>query len=170
MHEKSKYYISKLQLSQHPEGGYFNEIYRSEEYFQSEYLPKRYTGDRNFSTSIYFLLDGDQKSTFHKIRSDEIWHFYDGSSAKIFVIDENGIFSEFLIGNNLEEGENFQVIIKRNCWFAAEVADNKSFCLVGCTVSPGFDYKDFELGDRISLIKQFPQYEEIIKKFTKFIL
>ncbi|MCL5031379.1 MAG: cupin domain-containing protein [Bacteroidetes bacterium] len=168
MHEKSKYYINNLEHFSLVEGGYFKENYRSNEFFQSEYLPARFTTNKNFSTSIYFLLDCDQVSAFHRLKSDEIWHYYDGSSVKIFEIEEDGNLMEFSLGKNLDEGEMFQVVIKRNSWFAAEVTDKNSYCLIGCTVSPGFDYGDFELADRTSLIKQFPQYEEIIKKFTKF--
>ena len=168
MHEKSKHYIYRLQLNPHHEGGYFKEVYRSDEIILSENLPNRFTSNRNFSTSIYFLLDGEQKSNFHRLKSDEIWHFYEGSSINIFVIDEFGNLSEYLLGKNLAEGETFQVVIKRNSWFAAELKEKKSYSLIGCTVSPGFDYEDFELADRNNLQKQFPQHEEIIKKFTKF--
>ncbi len=169
MHEKSKFYISNLQLKPHPEGGYYREVYRSEEFINSEYLPQRFNSNRNFSTSIYFLLDGEQRSNFHRLKSDEIWHFYDGSSIIIFVINENGNLFKYFLGENLSKGETFQVVVKQNCWFAAELKEKNSFGLVGCTVSPGFDYKDFELADRNFLIKQFPQHEEIIKKFTKFV-
>ncbi len=168
MQEQSKYYISKLQLMPHPEGGYFKEVYRSDEIIMSENLPKRFTSNRNYSTSIYFLLDGEQKSNFHRLKSDEIWHFYEGSSIKIFVIDVLGNLSEYLLGKNLDEGGKFQLVIKRNNWFAAELKEENSYSLIGCTVSPGFNYEDFELADRNNLQKQFPQHEEIIKKFTKF--
>lgn len=168
MHEKSKYYISKLQMNPHPEGGYYKEIYRSGEIYQAEFLPGEFKSNRNLSTSIYFLLDGNQVSTFHRLKSDEIWHYYDGCGVKIHIIEEDGILSEIFLGNNLDNGEMFQVIIKSNNWFAAELVERNSFSLIGCTVSPGFDFEDFELGDRNKLLKQFPQHKEIIKKLTKF--
>ncbi len=168
MHEKSKYYISKLQMNPHPEGGYYKEIYRSGEIYQAEFLPGGFKSDRNFSTSIYFLLDGNQVSTFHRLKSDEIWHYYDGCGVKIYILDEDGSLSEIYLGKNLERGDRFQAIIKSNCWFAAEIIEKNLFALIGCTVSPGFDFEDFELGDRKKLINQYPQHEEIIKKLTKF--
>ena len=168
MNEKAKYYISKLQLTPHSEGGYYKEIYRSGEIYKADFLPGRYKKDKCYSTSIYFLLEGDQVSTFHRLKSDEVWHFYDGSRVKIYIIEESGNLNEILLGNNLEKGESPQVLIRYNSWFAAEVLDKSSFCLTGCTVSPGFDYEDFELGERNNLLNRYPQHEEIIKKLTKF--
>ncbi len=168
MNNKAGYYISRLQLIPHPEGGYYKEIYRSGEIYEADHLPGRYNKDRAFSTSIYFLLEGKQVSTFHRLKSDEIWHFYDGSLVIIYTIEENGIMKEIKLGNNLGNGEIPQVVIKRNRWFGAELIDKTSFCLAGCTVSPGFDFEDFEPGDRKILIKKFPEYSEIIKKLTKF--
>jgi hypothetical protein len=104
MQEEVKYYISKIGLEMHPEGGYFKEIYRSGENIIPENLPERYEGGRNFSTSIYFLLEGNQKSNFHRIRSDEIWHFYDGSPVRIYIIGNNGKLEEKVIGRNFENG------------------------------------------------------------------
>ena len=162
----SKEYIEKLQLSAHPEGGFFKEVYRAEEQINDK-LPSRYAGSRAFSTSIYFLLEGNQISSLHRLNSDEIWHFYDGSSIKIYIIDEDGKSFSVNLGNNLEEGETFQTVIKKNSWFGAEVVDKNSFSLVGCTVAPGFDFDDFELGSRDELLESYPQYEDIIKKLTK---
>jgi predicted cupin superfamily sugar epimerase len=167
---RANYYISKLNLSPHPEGGYFKEIYRSDENINAKHLPKRYKADRVFSTSIYFLLEKNQVSSLHKIKSDEIWHFYIGSGVKIYVIEKNGKIKEILLGNKLENGELPLVVINKNSWFGAELLDKSSFCLVGCTVSPGFEYNDFELGDREKLLNLFPQHEKIIKKLTKFNL
>jgi len=165
MNEKAKYYIKKLELIKHPEGGYYREVYRSGEMFFVDQLKK--TLRRNASTSIYFLLEGKQISKFHRLKSDELWHFYDGSAVKICIINEAGEFSTLLLGNDIGNGEVFQLVIKKNCWFAAEVVDNKSFALIGCTVSPGFDFSDFELANRKELINNFPEHQEIIKRFTK---
>ena len=93
MHPKANKYIKQLQLRKHPEGGYFKEIYRSGEMILPEHLPKRYKSSRNFSTSIYFLLEGKQISTFHLLQSDELWHFYDGSSVILYVINQKGELS-----------------------------------------------------------------------------
>lgn len=164
MTEKAKYYIQKLQLKKHPEGGYYREIYRAGEMFFID-QPKK-SLKRNASTSIYFLLEGNQISKFHKLKSDELWHFYDGSSVKIYSIDENGKLNETVLGKNLKDGEVFQSVIKKKTWFAAEVISKRSFTLIGCTVSPGFDFTDFELADRINLFEAFPKYKDLITKFT----
>ena len=168
MHPKAKEYISKLQLEQHPEGGYFKEIYRCGELFSAEHLPGRYNKDRSFSTSIYFMLEGNQVSLFHKLKSDEVWHFYDGTAIIVYIITEDGEFTEQHLGNNIDKGESFQIIIPKGSWFGAELKDELSFGLIGCTVSPGFDFEDFELGSRKYLLKLYPKYSEIIKKLTKF--
>ena len=167
MSSQAKKYIEKLQLKPHPEGGYYKEIYRAGEMILSEHLPKRYKSSRNFATSIYFLLEENQVSNFHRLKSDEQWHFYDGSSIVIYVIEEGGNLNKILLGRNIENGESLQAVIKHNSWFAAELSDNTSFALIGCTVTPGFDFSDFELGKRNDLIEAFPQYRELIDKLTK---
>jgi len=164
MNEKAKYYIQKLQLSKHPEGGYYKEIYCAGEMFFID-APKKNL-KRNVSTSIYFLLDGSQVSKFHRLKSDELWHFYDGTSVKIYIIDEKRKLTEILLGKKTENGELFQAVIKKNTWFAAEVVNKRSFALIGCTVSPGFDFSDFELAERKSLSRQFPKRIDLIFRFT----
>jgi predicted cupin superfamily sugar epimerase len=159
-------YIDRLKLIPHPEGGYFREVYCSNGKITNDALPEYYSGDRSYSTSIYFLLVGDQKSHLHKLKSDEVWHFYDGSTIRLFVIDKKGSLSEILIGRNIEEGEVLQYVIEKDQWFCAEVKDKKSFSLIGCTVSPGFDFSDFELGSSEKLLNYFPLHKELIKKFT----
>ncbi len=164
MNEKTRYYIDKLDLKKHPEGGYYREIYRSAEVFSID--PPKKNLKRNVSTSIYFLLDGSQISKFHRLKSDELWHFYDGSSIKIYVIDESGKLDEITLGRKTEDGEVFQTVIKKNNWFASEVINKKSFALIGCTVSPGFDFSDFELADREYLLEKFPKYKSLIQKLS----
>jgi len=167
MSPKAQTYIEKLQLKPHPEGGYYKEIYRAGEMILPEQLPKRYKSARNFSTSIYFLLEGNQVSNFHKLKSDEQWHFYDGSGIILYVIEEGGNLNKVLLGRNINRGESLQTVIKHNSWFAAELSNKTSFALIGCTVAPGFDFNDFELGKRNDLIKSFPQFRELIYKLTK---
>ena len=166
MNIKAKYFIDKLKLLKHPEGGYYREIYRSGEFINIEGLPNRYGNRRVFSTSIYFLLDGRQVSKFHRLKSDEVWHFYYGSSIKIYIIDENKNLNEITLGNDLSKGEIFQFTITKNNWFGAELIDKNSFALIGCSVSPGFDFEDFELADKDMLLKNFPQFENVIKRLT----
>ena len=164
MNQRAKKYIKQLDLVKHPEGGYFKEVYRSGEIIRQKHLPKRYKSARNFSTSIYFLLEGKQFSAFHKLKSDELWHFYDGSTVLIYIIDNNG--NLFLEKLGREKDCSFQLTIKKGNWFAAEVKDKKSFSLFGCTVSPGFDFEDFEIGNRDTLIKNFPDRKKIIFRLT----
>jgi len=167
MNKKAKEYITKFQLKRHPEGGYYKELYRAGEIILPDQLPKRYRSSRSFSTSIYFLLEGNQVSTFHRLKSDELWHFYDGSTIIIYTINENGELKTQKLGNNIKDGESFQVQIKHNNWFGAELLDKSSFALIGCTVSPGFEFDDFELANRNELIKTYPKHKEIIKKLTR---
>ena len=164
MNEKAKYYIQKLQLEKHPEGGFYKEIYRAGEMIFIDTPDKRMK--RNYSTSIYFLLEGNQVSKFHRLKSDELWHFYDGEIIIIHIINEKGELSQIKLGNKIDEGESFQIVIKKNNWFAAELVNKRSYSLVGCTVSPGFDFTDFEFGNRKELISQFPNLEALIIRLT----
>lgn len=166
MIKKSQHWISKLNLNPHPEGGFYSEIYRSDEVLLSTSINDRYTGSRSVSTSIYFLLEGNQFSAFHKIKSDELWHFYDGSAIKLYLISEDGKLEIKKIGININENEVPQITIPKNMWFAAEPIYKKSYSLVGCTVAPGFDFNDFELGERKDLLKNFPQHKNLIIQFT----
>lgn len=162
----ANYWIEKLELIKHPEGGYFKEVYRSDENIKETALPDRYQGKRSFSTSIYFLLNGDEFSNLHRIQSDETWHFYVGSTLELYVLSEDGRLVIHLLGRDLENGEHLQVTIPRNCWFGGKVKEPESYALLGCTVAPGFHFDDFELGDRNSLISLFPDHKEIIKELT----
>ena len=160
------YWIEKLGLTKHPEGGYFREVYRSDEKLTQVSLPARYSGDRSIATSIYFLLGGKEFSSVHRIQSDETWHFYPGSTLELFVLDNLGKVTQYLLGQDIESGELLQVTILRNHWFGARVADKESFALLGCTVAPGFHFDDFELADRMKLTAEFPQHKAIINELT----
>jgi predicted cupin superfamily sugar epimerase len=165
MEKTADYWIEKLELQAHPEGGYFKEVYRSEEEIAQAALPDRFPGSRNFSTSIYFLLKGGEPSKFHRILSDELWYFHAGSSAIVHLLNENG-HQQLQLGSAIETGENLQVIVPAETYFGAEVNDPNGFILVGCMVAPGFDFSDFELSDRDDLLKQFPAHSEIIERLT----
>jgi len=158
--------IKSLNLVPHPEGGYFKETYQSEDIVSG--LPDRYQGQsRSSGTSIYYLLKGNQYSAFHKIQSDEIWHFYEGSPLKIYVIDHNGKLNIHLLGNDINNGGNYQIVIKHNQWFAAQPIEQKGYTLMGCTVSPGFDYTDFQLAKRNELLEKYPEHHSLIMEFTR---
>lgn len=160
-----EFYIQKLELLPHPEGGYFREIYRSAE--KCEQLPTRYQGPRNFSTSIYYLLEGHQYSVFHRIKSDEIWHFYDGCPLNIYIFDQQERLVIHSLGRDLEKNERILAVIPQGHWFAAQPGDKYGFSLVGCTVAPGFDFTDFEIGKRDELLERFSEYRDIILRYTK---
>ncbi len=161
----AQYWIKNLNLLPHQEGGYYKEVYRSTEQIASGCLPDRFKSSKSFSTSIYFLLEKGDFSAFHKIKSDEIWHFYDGDPVSINVINEEGLLTNLKLGLVPEDNIIPQVTIEANQWFAAE--SKGDFSLVGCTVSPGFDFYDFEIAERNMLISQHEQHREIIEQFTR---
>ncbi|HVM86655.1 MAG TPA: cupin domain-containing protein [Puia sp.] len=167
MNNHAAYWVSKLQLNKHAEGGYYREIYRSPITVNKNSLPDGFQGDRNFSTSIYFLLEGTEFSAFHRIASDELWHFYSGNSLTIYEIENNGNVLEHYLGNDPDNKESFQVMIKAGNWFASKLTNGNGYALAGCTVSPGFDFADFELAARKSLINKFPQHEKLITELTR---
>lgn len=160
------YWINHLSLLPHPEGGYYKEMYRSSETISSSALPNRFEGDRQFSTAIYFLLRSEDHSVFHRIKSDEVWHFYQGSTLLIYVLQQNEL-KIYKLGSDLEKGESLQVVIPANCWFGAHVEQQNSFALCGCTVAPGFDFRDFEMAERHELLKKYPGFEKEIIQLTR---
>jgi len=119
------------------------------------------------ATAIYFLLDGENFSAFHRLRSDEMWHFYAGGALVVHVIDEAGGYSEIQLGSDAEAGEVFQAVVKAGCWFGSRVRDPAAFALVGCTVAPGFDFADFELAKRDELVARYPKHREVIERLTR---
>jgi len=159
--------IKKLDLQPHPEGGYFKETYRSKLTLSKEELPREFEGGRNACTAIYFLLTSDNFSAFHRIKQDEIWHFYSGSPISLHILTKEGNYEKQMIGSNLEKGEIPQFVVHGGDWFASEVESPNSFALAGCTVSPGFDFSDFEMASQESLIKLYPSYQNIISKLTR---
>jgi predicted cupin superfamily sugar epimerase len=165
--ENADYFIKKLGLKKHPEGGYFRETFRSNMMMGKDVLPVFFEGTRSFSTAIYFLLRGNDFSSFHRLKSDEVWHFYLGSSLTIRIIETNGRLHKVKLGKNIKKNEALQAIIPSGRWFAASVDDKTSFSLVGCTVSPGFDFNDFELGERETLLEAYPQHKEMIVSLTR---
>jgi len=152
--------IKKFHLQPHPEGGFYREVYRSEEVFQKG------NRERNISTAIYYFLEGKDFSAFHRIKSDEIWHFYSGATLEIVEINPQGKLVNHLLGSDFRNCEP-QIIIPAGSWFAARLKDENTFAFVGCTVAPGFDFRDFEMAQRTDLIKQYPVLKETIVKLTR---
>ena len=167
MNSRKEKLIQQLELIPHPEGGYYKETYRSEGVFKSDSLDSTIEGERSYCTGIYFMLTADTFSAFHKISSDEMWHFYDGSAIELHMITEEGIYSCVYIGRDIENGEHLQYVVPKNVWFASRVKDNAEYSLLGCTVSPGFDFRDFILPNTSEMTAMFPQYEKIIGELTR---
>lgn len=159
--------IKELNLQAHPEGGFYKETYRSEGVVLEEHLPENFDGSRNYCTSIYFLLKTNEFSAFHRINQDENWYFHEGSSLTIHQISPDGIYTKTVLGSNILEGEVFQHTVPKNYWFGATVNQPDSYSLVGCSVSPGFDFKDFELANSTQLQKKFPDHKIIIEELTR---
>jgi predicted cupin superfamily sugar epimerase len=134
-------YVDRLKMLPHPEGGFYKEIFRSN---QTINFPN-FEGERSLCTSIYFLLEKGQTSALHRIKSDELWYFHDGQTLEIIELDEEGNEKITKLGKNLLKGETLQHVVPAGTWFGARLATDSEFCLVGCQVSPGFDFRDFEL-------------------------
>jgi len=165
MNDTIKDLVDKFNLLPHPEGGFYKETYRSEG--KTAHLPSTFIGERSYSTAIYFLLDKGNFSAFHRIKSDECWHFYAGETLLIYVIHKNGAMETIKLGNNFEDGEVFQAVVPANCWFASEPAPTSNFSFVGCTVAPGFDFKDFELATTAQLSLSYPAHHTLIKRLCR---
>lgn len=163
----ASYWVEKYNMQSHPEGGYFAETYRSAESIQKESLPARFGGDRSYATGIYFLLESHHFSAFHRIQSDEMWHFYTGNPLNVYYIDYQGDMRVIRLGNNPDNGEVFQAVVPAGVWFGSKPSEPSGYSLVGCSVAPGFDFADFELADRKALIDEFPQHQEIIELLTR---
>jgi uncharacterized protein len=165
MNNTSLYWINSLQLQKHPEGGYFRETYRSSGTIRVPFGRSGEEVERNYSTAIYFLLAAGEKSVLHRIRSDEAWHFYAGSALHIYTLTKGGL-NILKLGPDPERGEQLQHVVRANTWFGAIVPHPNSYTLAGCTVAPGFDFADFEMGTREALIQEFPAYAQEVTMLT----
>jgi predicted cupin superfamily sugar epimerase len=173
----------QLKLTRHPEGGFFAETLRSDVSVEFDINCNSNSNvdvqnansivRRSASTAILFAMTGRDFSAFHRIRSDEVWHFYYGSPIEVLVIDaDTGALASTLLGPFLTPGTRCQFVVKRNQWFASRLAQShlKSLddvALVGCTVAPGFDFADFELAKRDELIAAHPQHADTIRALTR---
>jgi len=155
----------QLALSRHPEGGWFAETYRSAEILPADALPPRFGAARCCSTAILFLLEAGDFSALHRIKSDEIWHFYAGAALLVHVIEPGGGYRVIRLGSNIAQGELFQAVVPAGCWFGAE--STGAFTLVGCTVAPGFDFRDFEMASADQLCACYPQHQALVRRLTR---
>lgn len=162
MTSKPLYWIQKLNLAPHPEGGWYRETYRSAEKVRT--LKEE---DRSGATAIYFLLEGKQISALHRIAADELWHFHEGGPLILAMLSPEGKVSEIRLGKNPEKGEVWQAVVPAGFWFGAYLPDPDSFALVACTVAPGFEFRDLEFAGREALIQQFPEHRDWISRLAK---
>lgn len=168
MHNVINELVEKFNLLPHPEGGFYKETYRSPmKIEESNATLLGFNKARHCSTAIYFLLTANNFSAFHKIKSDEVWHFYKGDVLHIHVISPKGEYSIIKLGNNIQNEEQLQAVIPAHYWFASEVAAGGSFAFVGCTVAPGFDFEDFEMAEKNNLFQQFPEHAELISRLCR---
>lgn len=163
MKTTAAYWRDTLQLTKHIEGGAFRETYRA----AASIEPAGFKGPRNASTGIYFLLEDGDFSAFHRIASDEMWHFYDGTTLHIYEITSEGLLKVHRLGRDYSQGEQLQLVIPAGSWFASSVEESGGFALVGCTVAPGFDFADFELAKRKELSDLYPQHAGLIALLTR---
>ena len=149
-----------------PEGGFYAETYRAAEKIKKSSLPIPLNGDRNISTAILYLLPAGTVSHFHRLKTDEVFHFYLGDPVTMIQLHSDGQCEKITIGNDILNDQKMQVLIPKGTWQGSFVNQGGKFALMGCTVSPGFDPADFEQAKREQLLKQFPQHSEWIKKLT----
>lgn len=159
--------VKTLELVPHPEGGFFKETYRGREVSEAGRHGSLGEKKRVWATGIYYLLTAGSFSAFHRLRDDELWHFYDGTPIVIHMITPSGHYSNRIVGSDIKNGQVPQLLIPGGTWFAAELSGPGEYALSGCTVSPGFDYSGFELARRDKLIAEFPHHRPIIGRLTR---
>jgi len=169
MSHNASYWIRHLKLSKHIEGGWFSEVYKSELKLSPSQLPENFPpgATRHACTHIYFLLEKDQFSALHRIKSDELWHFYAGDSLIIYEIEISGKLVKHILGSDPQKNQQLFSYVKAGSWFGASLSEAGEYALVGCTVSPGFDYSDFEMADRKKILLEYPLHEELIRSLTR---
>lgn len=156
--------IARLALQPHPEGGYFRETYRCGE----TVARSAYPAQRSASTAIYYLLCDDAYSAWHRIRSDEIWHFYAGGALDVHVLEAAGRLRTHRLGDaSMCADAVYQAVVPAGCWFAAERVDPATYTLAGCTVAPGFEFSEFELAEPALLLRTHPAHAALIHRLSR---
>lgn len=159
--------IQQLGMEPHPEeGGYFVETYKSEEVIARAGLPQRYPSARALGTAIFYMLTPDSCSALHRLRSDEIFHFYLGDPATMLQLHPDGSSEALTLGQDIRQGERLQVVVPRGTWQGSCLRQGGQFALLGCTLAPGFEYQDYEAGSREELLKEYPGRSELIIRLT----
>jgi predicted cupin superfamily sugar epimerase len=159
--------IERLGLQPHPkEGGYFRQTYLSADRLSAGALPVYYGAERAACTAIYYLLTPQTISALHRLRTDEIFHFYAGGSVRMLQLHPDGTGKEIILGPDVLAGQQPQVVVPREVWQGSFLVSGGEFALLGCTVAPGFEYADYEHGKRHELVARFPKYSELIERLT----
>lgn len=157
-----------LRLRPHPiEGGFFVETYRSEFALPLSALPPGYSGERFAATAIFYLLTPETFSAMHRLPGDEMFHFYLGDPVETFLLRPDGSLQTVTLGHDIASGMLLQHVVPGGVWQGSRLAARGSFALLGTTMSPGFDYADYESGRREHLLAQFPQHRERILSLTR---
>ncbi|MFN5478487.1 MAG: cupin domain-containing protein [Chitinophagaceae bacterium] len=157
--------IEKYKLLPHPEGGFYSRSYTSEKRLDPTCLGKEFSGVRPLATAIYFLIPEGKFSAFHRLKNDEVWHFYKGDPVRIHTISDGGVYADFVIGDDLRNDSAFQYLVPAGTWMSAELVSAQfGFGFVGCTVAPGFDFEDLEMGEKDNLIQRFPEYRDLLNR------
>lgn len=159
--------VRVLDLSPHPEGGWFRETYRSGTPIPAGNLPEAYGGTRSAGTAILYLLTDDAFSSMHRLRGEEMFHFYLGDPVEMFQLKADGTGEVVVLGHDIEAGMRPQVVVPGGVWQGARVRSGGKYALLGTTMFPGFDYADFELGERAALVEQYPEFAERITSLTR---
>jgi uncharacterized protein len=147
------------------EGGYYRETYKAAGIVPASVLPQ-HGGARSYGTAIYYLVTPQSFSALHRVPQDEVFHFYLGDPVEMLQIDDSGETSTIVIGSDLKSGQRPQVVAPGNVWQGTRLLEGGKWALLGCTVSPGFEFADFEIKSRNELTELFPKHEELIRQFT----
>jgi predicted cupin superfamily sugar epimerase len=149
------------------EGGYFAETYRSKFTLSQRSLPADYSGERALATAIYYMLMPDTFSAMHRLKGDEVYHFYLGDPAEMLILKPDGTGETLLMGQDIASGMRLQHVVPGGVWQGSRLAPGGKFALLGTTMAPGFDPADFELGSRGELTARFPAYAKLIAVLTR---
>jgi uncharacterized protein len=157
-----------LRLEPHPrEGGWFRQTYMSAERIPHAALPSRYPGERAAATAIYYLLTPTTFSEMHKLASDEVFHFYLGDPVEMLQLRSDGTGEVVRLGTDIESGMKPQLLVPQGVWQGSRLVPGGEVALLGCTVSPGFDYADYEQGTRDRLAAEYPEFKALIAELTR---
>ena len=166
MKKDAAYWIKELKLKPHPEGGHYIETYKSQVY-SSENEVAQCKNRRQCTSLIYYLLNKEECSAFHHLQSDEIWLFHSGASLSLYLIEPSGNLLVEKLGSKVGQGENLQVFVPANTWFAAELNQKNRYSIMNCLVSPGFEWNEFELAEKEQLVREFPKHIALINRLCK---